>query len=349
MIDDSEEINDPKLSSTVTVSKYREFEASEEYKEAIISFIEERFTERYITPLQDRSTKHGFSMMAVNCLMIEALEAFWLGLIDTENPGAEVFTSFFNRNSNFKDFRGYGRTFYEDVRCGILHQAETKGGWRIIREGKLFEPSKKIINATEFQKQLKKSLELYCDSLREASWDEEKGLWEKLKFKMDAICKNCILDTTSVSRLISASPADIYSALLDANAVTTWMTPDGMTSTIHEFNTHEGGKFRISLTYDVPNGTGKTSADTDTYEGHFIKLVPKKRVVQTMTFETTDPQMKRKMTVTFVLTEMDNGTEVLAVHDNLPPGLSLDDNETSWRMALDKLAALVEANNSTSN
>jgi hypothetical protein len=34
---------------------------------------------------------------------------------------------------------------------------------------------------------------------------------------------------------------------------------------------------------------------------------------------------------------------VLAVHDDVPLGVSPADNETGWRMALDKLAALVEA------
>jgi hypothetical protein len=34
---------------------------------------------------------------------------------------------------------------------------------------------------------------------------------------------------------------------------------------------------------------------------------------------------------------------VHAVHDNLPPGLSPTDDEIGWRMALDKLAAFVEA------
>jgi uncharacterized protein YndB with AHSA1/START domain len=47
--------------------------------------------------------------------------------------------------------------------------------------------------------------------------------------------------------------------------------------------------------------------------------------------------------ITFTLTEADGGTEVLGVHNNLPPGVSPADNETGWRMALDKLAALVEA------
>jgi hypothetical protein len=41
----------------------------------------------------------------------------------------------------------------------------------------------------------------------------------------------------------------------------------------------EGGSFRISLTYDAPTGTGKTSAQTDTFHGRFVKLVPDEQVV----------------------------------------------------------------------
>jgi len=37
------------------------------------------------------------------------------------------------------------------------------------------------------------------------------------------------------------------------------------------------------------------------------------------------------------------GTDALGVHDNLPPGVAPADNETGWRMALEKLARLVEA------
>lgn len=52
--------------------------------------------------------------------------------------------------------------------------------------------------------------------------------------------------------------------------------------------------------------------------------------------------MRGKMTVTITLTDADDGTDVLGVHDGLPRGVSTADNETGWRMALTKLAALVE-------
>lgn len=149
-------------------------------------------------------------------------------------------------------------------------------------------------------------------------------------------------NATQARRHVRAPRAEVYRALLDAQAVMTWMVPDGMSSQVHEFDAREGGPFRISLTYDMPTGTGKTTAHTDTYHGRFVKLVPHELVVEEMEFETDDPTMRGLMTVTYTLAAVDGGTDLLAVHDNLPPGISPADNELGWRMSLDKLVALVE-------
>src|SRR5262249_13572163 len=129
----------------------------------------------------------------------------------------------------------------------------------------------------------------------------------------------------------------------DARAVATWMVPTGMTSHVHAFDAREGGAFRISLTYNEPTGTGKTTAQTDTFHGRFVKLVPDEEVVETVEFETSDPAMLGEMTITILLTEADGGTDLVAVHEGLPRGLSAADNETGWRISLAKLAALVES------
>jgi uncharacterized protein YndB with AHSA1/START domain len=142
---------------------------------------------------------------------------------------------------------------------------------------------------------------------------------------------------------VNAPRERVYRALLEARAVATWMVPLGMTSHVHVFDAREGGLFRISLTYDAPTGTGKTTAHTDTYHGHFVKLVPNEQVVEVMEFETADAALRGEMMVAFTLSDAGGGTDVLAVHENLPPGLPPADNETGWRMALDKLAAFVEA------
>ena len=88
-----------------------------------------------------------------------------------------------------------------------------------------------------------------------------------------------------------------------------------MTSHVHMFDPRKGGLFRISLTYDEPKGIGKTTAHTDTYHGHFVKLVPNEQVVQVMEFETADSAVRGEMMVSFTLTDAASGTDVLAVHD----------------------------------
>src|SRR5437667_11500963 len=142
---------------------------------------------------------------------------------------------------------------------------------------------------------------------------------------------------------MKAPRASVYRSLLDARAVATWMVPTGMTSYVHAFDAREGGSFRISLTYDAPTGTGKTTARTDTFHGRFVRLVPNEQVVEVVEFETTDPALRGEMTITYTPADADHGTDLLAVHDGLPPGLSAADNETGWRMSLAKLAVLVEA------
>jgi uncharacterized protein YndB with AHSA1/START domain len=131
--------------------------------------------------------------------------------------------------------------------------------------------------------------------------------------------------------------------LLDADAVQHWMVPDGMTSEVHEFAAREGGVFRISLTYDAPTEAGKTTAQTDTHHGRFVRLVPDAEVVQVVEFETDDPALQGEMTITYTLTDADGGTDVVGVHEGLPPGVAPADNELGWTMSLHKLARLVES------
>ena len=114
-----------------------------------------------------------------------------------------------------------------------------------------------------------------------------------------------------------------------------------MTCTVHSFEPREGGSFRISLTYDGDE-SGKTRGHTDTYHGHFKRLVPEKQVVEVTEFETDDPKLAGTMTLTTELADSDGGTDVTMSFEKLPSGISLKDNETGTRMSLAKLAKLVE-------
>jgi len=46
-----------------------------------------RFAERYLDPILDSPKRHGFAMMAICCLMVEALESFRNGWSKTSDKG----------------------------------------------------------------------------------------------------------------------------------------------------------------------------------------------------------------------------------------------------------------------
>lgn len=54
---------------------------------------------------------------------------------------------------------------------------------------------------------------------------------------------------------------------------------------------------------------------------------------------TTDSSLQGERTITISLAEAEGGTEILDVHDALPPGPSTVDYDAGWREALRKLAA----------
>lgn len=148
--------------------------------------------------------------------------------------------------------------------------------------------------------------------------------------------------TTRIRRHLAAPASVVYAALTDADAVRAWRFPEGMAIQVHAFDPREGGRFRVSLTYEDKSAAGKTAANTDTYHGCFLRLVPGRQVVEVLEFETSDPAMAGEMRITYDLAERAGGTDLVATHEHVPAGVSLDDNQQGWAMALEQLAALVE-------
>jgi len=148
--------------------------------------------------------------------------------------------------------------------------------------------------------------------------------------------------STRLRRLIPAPRARVYELLLDPTALPRWKVPDGMDLEVHEWEPREGGRIRISLMYRDASAAGKSDVHTDTYHGQFVHLVPNALIVERDEFETDDPAFRGTMTISIALEDAKGGTMLVATHDGVPVGVKLADNETGWRMALDKLAALAQ-------
>ncbi|HEV3166275.1 MAG TPA: SRPBCC family protein [Isosphaeraceae bacterium] len=150
--------------------------------------------------------------------------------------------------------------------------------------------------------------------------------------------------STRVSRTIKAPRKALYEAFLDRDAVASWLPPETMTGLVHALDPHEGGKFRMSLTYESPEDSqrGKTSEDTDTVQGRFVELVPYEKIAWVVEFESQDPGFAGEMRVTFTLADADGGTDVVVFCEDIPKGVRPEDNELGCRSSLQKLAALLE-------
>jgi hypothetical protein len=162
-----------------------------------------RFSERYLDPVLEGPARHGFTILAVSCLMIEALESFRNGWKKTSFPGggATAFRGFFDAHEEFKDLRPVADEFYEHVRCGILHQAETTGNWMVHRGTPLFcmAGTARRLSASEFGKHLKVVVNRYAEELENADWRDP--AWKKARRKLREICRNCGLPDDDVARL----------------------------------------------------------------------------------------------------------------------------------------------------
>src|SRR5467141_3122161 len=96
-----------------------------------------------------------------------------------------------------------------------------------------------------------------------------------------------------------------------------------MTGEVHEFDARVGGGYRMSLFYPPGERSfcGKTSDREDSVKVRFVELMPPRRIVEAVSFVTTDPAFFGEMTMTATFEEVSGGTPVTLVFQNLPPGL----------------------------
>jgi hypothetical protein len=183
------------MKNHIRISTYENWRDAQK-KAEIANFIYERHHRRYLKPFEfddpiyKKEYKNGFAIMANCCLLIETLESFYRGWAQSRNE--LNFHKFFSRDDCFKEFAtdDIPTKFYKHIRCGILHQGETTGGWTINRSGqKLLDKSKYEINAILFAEQLKKSLASYRDELKASEWDAQ--IWKNAREKMKSVLKNC--------------------------------------------------------------------------------------------------------------------------------------------------------------
>lgn len=181
-------------------------ENSDKWQEGIC-IIEDRFNSRFfdqIEKIQDDEFS-GFIIMSIDCLLIETLLQFHLGVKNTEthykNNQREAFADFFMNSTNFKnDFVSpqICYIFHNHFRNGLLHQAETKNKSLIrIYEEKTIQLFDKnditkglIVDRKKFHQKLIIEFQEYIHNLKSNSRNfKNENLRLKAIAKMEFICR----------------------------------------------------------------------------------------------------------------------------------------------------------------
>lgn len=125
--------DDPLISPRYRVSDWLRAKADDNWA-LMVCIFKDRLNGRFLEPIklieQDTAIGPfaGFSILALDCLIIETLSQFYQGFDETPKNHQKQFWLFFKGSEYFKEHftRKTAKTFYGHVRCGLLHQAQTK-------------------------------------------------------------------------------------------------------------------------------------------------------------------------------------------------------------------------------
>lgn len=127
------------------------FHSHQLWAEAYNDYFLERVESRFLAPVRlikdnfdPQKIGSGFTMVAILCILIEHLQACYEGVVyTTGEPGLYeykyskyLFRSFLTTHSPFNSAfkKRDAEKFYDDVRCGLLHEAATKGDALILKD-----------------------------------------------------------------------------------------------------------------------------------------------------------------------------------------------------------------------
>ncbi|SES78759.1 hypothetical protein [Thalassotalea agarivorans] len=166
-----------------------------------IDVLNRRIMERYIESVdilleleRDKGFKErrfGFSVVSIDCMLIETLQAFIDGRKETKPRfGKQEFINYMAKGDVLGRYfsEELAGRFYKEYRNGLLHQAETKNKaliWSEFEVVNLYR-DQMIINRTELHRLIKLQFEKYLETLSDTS---QKKLRQNFIKKMNLIAR----------------------------------------------------------------------------------------------------------------------------------------------------------------
>ena len=141
-------------------------------------------------------------------------------------------------------------------------------------------------------------------------------------------------NTLRFQRVLRTTPAKLYRAFLDPDAMAKWLPPNGFTGKVHHMDARVGGSYKMSF-------TNFTSGKAHAFGGKYTELTQDERIRYTDKFD--DPNIPGEMQVTISLKKVSCGTELNIVQEGVPDFIPPEACCLGWQESLTLLAKLVEA------
>lgn len=166
-----------------------------------IGVLKDRIESRFFEPIQrlrnasdSADLGFGFAMLTLDCLLIDTIQSFREGRIKgSEQSTSKAFLNFFrlsdSLNGEFRSRRIIVDEFFDAIRCGLMHDGETRQGWRVRKcdENKILEKSADgyILYRDNFHAAIQNEFHKYLQDLASGT---NTLLQENFVKRMDAIC-----------------------------------------------------------------------------------------------------------------------------------------------------------------
>ena len=241
-----------------------------------VAVLKDRINGRYFEPISrlikfssdmrkdDNVETNGFAAMSLMCLLIDTFMQFRYGFPQAPSNKANFFYKrFMTECLNYEVVEAC--KFYNDIRCGLLHSAETKNGSYLVPD---FE-KRRDVSGLYGESEPNKAIRIVDNgSMRDVVKVSVKGLYFELKFYFDTYCEVLIEGTDVMCRVAFMSKMNSIVAKPDLYAKDTRLW-DAIYANQRRLITSDG---LPSFSYKCDNSY--MSLDVTKDDGYYITSIP---------------------------------------------------------------------------
>ena len=136
-------------------------------------------------------------------------------------------------------------------------------------------------------------------------------------------------------RVFTASPEKVFRAFTNADALASWMPPNGFVGKVHHLDAKIGGTYNMSF-------TNFTTGKTESFGGEYVEIIPNEFLKYIDRFD--NPNLPGEMTMTVKIKQVTCGTELNITQEGIPEMIPVEMCYLGWQESLEKLKKLVEPN-----